>query len=181
MPTEDAVAAEKTILTEDQARTLLSPYIDGMLKWYWDETFKWERYAFRLQIVALILSALVTVVAAAPPIPGYEPWIKWSVVVLSALTTLASGLLSRSGVERTAQLRELGRIRLVTLKDKIMLRFTRRQMTDAERTADLDKLIDATKEVEEQFGVNPLAASRQRPNDLGRESQKKDRRKGPSP
>ena len=110
------------------------------------------------------MSSLVTIIAALPPTdPVYQPWTKWTVVLISALTTLLSGLLTKSGIERTAQLREHGRIKLVTLKQKAILRLTKKMMTEEERLVYLERLIDATEDVEQQFGVHPLTASRRRP------------------
>ena len=99
----------KSVLTEDEAQAAVEPILEGMLKWYWLETDKWERWALRLQTGVLVMSFLVTVAAALPPIPPYQEWMKWCVVFLSAFTTLLSGLLSKSGIEHTAQLRERGR------------------------------------------------------------------------
>lgn len=155
--------AAKSVLTEEQANAALEPILEGMLRWYWQETDKWERWAWRLQTGVLVMSFLVTVVAALPSSsPPYQPWVKWFVVFLSALTTLLSGLLSKSGIERTAQLRERGRIKLAAQKQRAMLRLTKEPMTEDKRLAYLERLIDGTEDVEEQFGVHPLTASRTR-------------------
>jgi hypothetical protein len=151
---------QKSVLTKDEAQAAVEPILEGMLKWYWDETDKWEWWAWRLQTGVLFMSFLVTVAAALPPLPPYQEWMKWGVVFLSAFTTLLSGLLSKSGLEHTAQLRERGRIKLATLKQKAMLRFMKKPMTEDERLTYLERLIDATEDIEEKFGVNPLSASR---------------------
>ena len=153
---------QKSVLTKDEAQAAVEPILEGMLKWYWDETDKWEWWAWRLQTGVLVMSFLVTGVAALPSLPPYEAWMKWGVVFLSAFTTLLSGLLSKSGIERTAQIREQGRIKLEALKQRAILRFTKRMMTEEERLAYLERLIDATEVVEQQFGVHPLVASRRR-------------------
>jgi hypothetical protein len=159
----------KSVLTEEDAQATIQPYIEGMLQWYWHETDKWEHWAWRLQIGVLVMSSLVTIVAALPTPSDlfYQTWMKWLVVLISALTTLLSGLLSKSGIERTAQLREQGRIKLVTLKQKALLRLTRKRMTDDERFSYLERLIDVTEDVEQHFGVNPLVAGRRRTNHMG--------------
>ena len=155
----------RSVLTQAEAEALIQPYIDGMLQWYWHETDKWEHWAWRLQIGVLIMSSLVTVVAALPLSPAFVPqeWMKWIIVLISALTTLLSGLLTKSGIERTAQLREQGRIKLVTLKQKAILRLTTKMMTNDERPVYLERVIDTTEDVEQQFGVNPLVAGARRP------------------
>jgi hypothetical protein len=160
--TNESAATVKSVLTEEEAKAAVRPYIEGMLEWYWHETDKWEHMAGRLQTAILVMSSLVTIVAALPLTdPYYQPWMKWLVVIISASTTLLSGLLSRSGVERTAQLREQGRIKLVALQQKAILRFTKRMMTEEERVVYLEKLIDAAEVIEQQFGVHPLTASKQ--------------------
>jgi hypothetical protein len=156
---------EKSVLKKEDAQEALR-YLSGMLDWYWQQADKWEWWALRLQFLILILSSLVTVVAAIPLAldpPDHHSWVKLTVVALSALTTLVSGLLSKSGIERTAQLREQGRVRLVTLKEKAMLRLTSEKMTEEERRKYLEQLIDETKDVEEKFGVHPLVASKRPP------------------
>jgi hypothetical protein len=154
----------KSVLTQEEAQATVEPYVEGMLEWYWHETFKWERWAWRLQTGVLIMSSLVTIIAALPlpNDPNYQPWMKWTVVFISALTTLLSGLLTKSGIERTAQLRERGRIKLITLKQKTLLRLTKKMMTEEERLVLLERLIDATEDVEQEFGVHPLAARTRR-------------------
>ena len=167
MTTTDAA---KSVFTEEQAKAAVEPILEGMLRWYWDEADKWDGWAWRLQTGVLAMSFLVTVAAALPSFSlAYQPWVKWFVVFLSALTTLLHGLLSKSGIERTAQLRERGRIKLATQKQKAMLRLTKKPMTEYERLTYLDRLIDATEDVEEQFGVNPLAASRARRSPISSE------------
>jgi hypothetical protein len=142
---QSEIATGKSMLSEQQARDAIQPHIGGMLQWYWDETDKWEGRAWRLEVVILALSALVTIVAALPDMGNeFRPWMKWSVVVISALTTLFSGLLSKSGVERTAQIREQGRVRLEALKQRAMLRFTKIMMTEDERVRELEQLIEST-------------------------------------
>jgi hypothetical protein len=135
-----------------------------MLQWYWQETYKFERWAWWLQIGVLIMSSVVTVIAALP-LPEHsanQQWMKWTVVSISAATTLLSGLLSKSGIERTAQLRERGRIKLITLKQKTILRLTKKMMTEEERMVLLERLIDTTEDVEQEFGLHPLAAVRRK-------------------
>ncbi|SHN86926.1 hypothetical protein [Bradyrhizobium erythrophlei] len=159
--TIESAATAKSVLTEEEAKAAIAPYVEGMLEWYWHETDKWEHMAWRLQTAILIMSSLVTVVAALPSTaPEYQPWMKWLVVIISASTTLLSGLLSKSGIERTAQLREQGRIKLVALQQKTVLRFTKKMMTEEERAAYLEKVIDAAELVEQQFGVHPLTAGK---------------------
>jgi hypothetical protein len=151
-----------SILTEEQARNLVDPHIKLMLKWYWNEAEKWERWAWRLQIGVLAMSTLVTIVAALPVAAdlGSQEWRKWCVVLISALTTLVSGLLSKSGIERTAQLREQGRIKLETLSQKAILRLTKKSMTEEERLALMERLIDGAEDVEQRYGVHPVAAGK---------------------
>jgi hypothetical protein len=157
----------KSVLTEEEAEAAVQPYIGGMLKWFWEEADKWERIAWRLQVVVLVTSALVTIVAALPDMgEKFRPWMKWLVVAISALTTLFSGLLSKSGIERTAQIREQGRVKLEALKQRAMLRFTKRMMTEEERSAYLERLIDATEVIDQQSGVHPVVASRRRSKKL---------------
>jgi hypothetical protein len=151
--------ALKSVLTREQADAELS-YLKSMLQWYWDETDKWERWAWRLQLGTMFTAFLVTVVAALPTPDNQvlQQWMKWAVVVISALASLLAGLLSKSGIERTAQLRELGRIQLVTLEQKAILRLTQELMTPAVRRLYLDNILDETKDIEQRFGVHPLVA-----------------------
>jgi hypothetical protein len=155
-----AEGSPKSVLTEDQARSLVNPVLELMLKWYWDEAEKWERWTWRLQIGVIAMSTLVTIVAALPPIDVDATWMKWIVVLISALATLLSSLLAKSGIERTAQLREQGRIKLETMMQKAILRLTKKQMTDEERLAAVERLVDAAADVEQQYGVNPIAATK---------------------
>ena len=158
--------SEKSVLKTEEAKEAIS-LLSGTAAWYWEQTYKWERWALILQFLTLILSSLVTIVAAVPLAldpPDRHSWVKLSVVVLSALTTLVSGLLSKSGIERTAQLREQGRVKIVTLKEKAMLQLTRKPMTQGERIAYLEWLIDQTEDIEEKFGVHPLVAGRRPPH-----------------
>jgi pimeloyl-ACP methyl ester carboxylesterase len=60
-------------------KRLVEPILEGMLKWYCLETDKWERWAWRLQTGVLVMSFLVTGVAALPSLPPYEAWMKWGV------------------------------------------------------------------------------------------------------
>jgi hypothetical protein len=160
MSMTDQPGTAKSVLTEDEAKAEIKPYIEGILDWYWHETDKWEKTAWKLQTAVLIMSSLVTVVAALPDAGDtYRPWTKWLLVLISALTTLVSGFLSKSGIGRTAQLREQGRIKLVALQQKAILQLTKREMTTGERAAYLEKLIDAATAVEEQFGIHPLIAA----------------------
>lgn len=148
-------------LSDVEAETVVGSQIDHMLQWYWDETDKWERWAWRLQTSILVLSFLVTVVAALPSPsdhPDLIPWLKWLVVVISAATTLVSGFLIKSGIERTAQLREQGRIRLSALKQKTILELTQKNMSEDERLACLRRLVDVMEDVEQRFGVHPVVA-----------------------
>jgi hypothetical protein len=149
----------KSVLTPEQAVKELS-YLQSMLQWYWMETDKWERWAWRLQLGTMFTAFLVTVVAAlpTPDNPVLQQWMKWAIVGISALASLLAGLLSKSGIERTAQLRELGRIQLVTLEQKAILRLTKELMTPADRRLYLDNILDETREVEQRFGVHPLVA-----------------------
>ncbi|WFP62425.1 hypothetical protein [Mesorhizobium sp. WSM4904] len=147
-------------LSNMEAEAVVGSQIDHMLQWYWDETDKWERWAWRLQTSILVLSFLVTVIAALPPPshPDYVPWMKWLVVVISAATTLVSGFLIKSGIERTAQLREQGRIRLSALKQKTILELTQKAMNEEERLTCLRRLVDVMEDVEQRFGVHPVVA-----------------------
>jgi hypothetical protein len=133
-----------------------------MLDWYSAQADKWEWWVLRLHVFVLILSSLVTVVAAIPLALNHsknQPWVQLVVVILSALTTLVSGLLYKSGIERTAQLREQGRVTLATLRDKAILRLTMMQMTDKERLAYLERILDVTQDVEQKCGIHPIVAS----------------------
>lgn len=159
--TGNASDPDRDILSEEEAKKLIGPDIPGTITWYWDESQKWERHSWRLQLSFVILSALITVVAAFPTdITGPEKWTKWAVVCLSALSTLIASLLSKAGMERTAQLRETGRVKLTARKQKAMLLFTNQPMTKLERLAELQALYDTLAEVELQYGVNPLVAAK---------------------
>lgn len=147
-------------LSDEEAEAVVGSQIDHMLQWYWDETDKWERWAWRLQTSILVSSFLVTVVAAlpSPSDPYLVPWMKWLVVVISAATTLVSGFLIKSGIERTAQLREQGRIRLSALKQKTILELTQKAMSEDERLNCLRRIVDVMEDVEQRFGVHPVVA-----------------------
>jgi uncharacterized membrane protein YhdT len=155
------MACERSTSFTGRLRHPLCGVVESQGSARWDQADKWERWAWRLQIIVLVLSALVTIVAALPDVgKESQPWMKWLVVAISALTTLFSGLLSKSGIERTAQIREQGRVKLEALKQRAMLRFTKKMLTEEERLAYLERLIDATEAVEQQHGVHPLVASR---------------------
>ncbi|WP_375790885.1 hypothetical protein ACE102_33760 [Bradyrhizobium sp. vgs-9] len=159
--TDSASDLGRDVLSEDEAKKLIGTDIPGMIDWYWQEALKWERYSWRLQVGFFVLSALVTVVAALPTATtDPEKWIKWVVVCLSALTTLFAGLLSKAGTERTAQLRETGRVKLTAHKQKAILLFTGKPMTRAERLEELQALYNTATEVELRYGVNPLVAAK---------------------
>jgi hypothetical protein len=111
--------------------------------------------------IVLVLSALVTIFAAAPPIPWIPVQaVKWFVVALSASVTFVAALLSKAGIDITAQLRETGRVELEAIKQKMMLRFTMKPMTDEERVTELESVVDAVREIEHKCGINPLVAVR---------------------
>jgi hypothetical protein len=155
----------KTVLTKEAAAAALPPIIEATLQWYWDETNKWEPRAWQLQTGVMILSSLVTVFAALPPaVDAYQPWMKWGVVLISAMVTLLSSLLSKSGIARTAEIREQGRIKLVTLKQRAILRLTMRPMTDEERLAYFERLIDAVEDIEQLYGIHPVVAGKRHPS-----------------
>jgi hypothetical protein len=126
--------------------------------WFWDEAVKWEWWALRVQFIVLALSSLVTV-AAAVPLVFNSNWAKLGVVALSALTTFVSGLLSKAGIERTAQLREEGRTRVQALKEKANIKLAM-PMPDNELASYLDWLVERIEEIELKFGIGPLVASR---------------------
>src|SRR5262249_42444176 len=116
---------KRDVLSKDEANELIGKDIPGMIDWYWQEKLKWERYSWRFQLAFFIVSALVTIVAALPTsTTDPEKWIKWAIVCLSATSTLIAGLLSKAGLERTAQLREIGRVKLTARRQKTMLLFT---------------------------------------------------------
>ena len=152
----------RSVLTDEQVRKMFSGHFDGTLNWYRREAKNWERWAWGLQIGVLAMSSTVTIVAAfpSPPESKLQPLLKWAVVLISALTTLLSGMLSKSGIERTAQLREEGRLKLHIFKEKAKVELTKIEMSKEQHIAYHQKSIDITEEVERQFGVNPLVASR---------------------
>ena len=121
----------KSVLTEEQAQNEVEPRISGAAGWYWKQTYFWEQTAFIFRISILVMSTLVTIIAAYPGSadPADAQRMKWCVVIISAITTLLSALLTKTGIEATAKLRERGRIEIVALEQKAMLRLTKRMMT----------------------------------------------------
>jgi hypothetical protein len=70
----------KQVLTEPQATEALK-YPNSVRDWYWSETLKWEPRAWRLQVVVLSLSSIITIVAALPLAENETAkWVKWSIV-----------------------------------------------------------------------------------------------------
>ncbi|MFG3592262.1 hypothetical protein [Bradyrhizobium sp. RDI18] len=154
----------KSTLTEDEAKALIGGHVMNTRHWYEKRSTTWEVFGWALQILVFVLSAAITIVAAYPfPRPaataiGAEEWMKYAVIILSALGTLVSAILYRGGAERTARLREMGRIKLTGPIEKAILRFMRKPMTDEERLLELEALYDKVTEIELLYGVNPLVA-----------------------
>ncbi|UEM12574.1 hypothetical protein J4G43_050770 [Bradyrhizobium barranii subsp. barranii] len=153
----------KSTLTEEDARALIGGHVLNTRDWYVEQSEKWEFRSGALRFLFVLLSAAITIVAAYPfphhtSIIGPEDWAKYIIVILSASATLASALLTRGGAERTARLRELGRIKLTAPLEKTILRFTRKPMTDEERLIELEALYDKVAKIELLYGFNPQAA-----------------------
>ncbi len=160
----DDDCSKPTVLSEEQANALIGGHVLNTRQWYEDQAKRWEFYSLFLRFITLVLTAATTVVAAFP-IPHkastgveFEDWLKYAVVILSALATLASALLSQGGAERTATLREVGRVKLTAPIQKAILLFTQMPMTVEERRIEVASLIDKVAEIELEYGKNPLAA-----------------------
>lgn len=57
---------QRTVLSEEEANSLIRGHVQGTVQWYWRESRKWEFRALGLQVTTLSLSALVTIVAPPP-------------------------------------------------------------------------------------------------------------------
>lgn len=144
----------KTIMSREGAEKYLPGIIEGTRVWYWEQTFKWETKAKRLTYWSLGLSSIVTVVAAMPVGQDqyYRDLLKWTVVIISTASTFASALLTKSGIERRAQLREQGRNAMEVIKSKAINRLSGIPMTDEERAQYMESLIIEVGSVEEKYG-----------------------------
>jgi hypothetical protein len=161
---------ERQTLSIEKANIYVNSYLEKVLGWNSFESDKWEKWTWRLQLAILCTSFLVTITAAFPTsalhISGApesylsHDYLKWIVVILSSLTTLLTGILTRSGVERTAELRELARVKLETLKHKTLLKLTMMPMSERDRLDLLLKVVDAIEDIEEKYGINPLVSAR---------------------
>lgn len=143
------------MLTKAEADEALPDIVKGTRGWYWEQTFKWERMSRRVNLAALAVSSITTIVTAIPVDKGsdYAVWVKWGVVAISALATLLSTVLTKIGIASTAQLREQGRNAIEVLTSKAVIRLMGRSMTDAARSEYFEGLIDEVGKVETKFGL----------------------------
>jgi hypothetical protein len=148
-------AGVKRVLSPGELDKFINEYVEGWVKWYWDETRTYYRLASGLRISSLCLSAIISVLAALSLLTELKELslgIKVAVFLLSSLSTLLSALLVQHGVERTAQLREGGRIEMMSIKQLAILRLANMPMTLDERVTFQAKVINDIKKVEKEFG-----------------------------
>jgi hypothetical protein len=154
---------QRTVLTVDKIDKGFMDHLQGTIGWYWNESLQHERNVHRYDLTAVLLAFLTTIVAAFPTesLFGTSPWtttfVKWVVVVLSALVGVFNTLRARQGPEELYRLREEGRIRVTALEHKARLQLTQVPMTDVERNRYQNEVLDQVAEIEREFGRSPLS------------------------
>jgi hypothetical protein len=119
----------------------------------------------RYELAALLSAALTTVVAAFPLDIFFDelwanPMLKWTVVLLSAVTTILSTLKSRRGLEDLYRLREEGRVRVIAIQQKARLKLAQVPMTDEERYKYQEGIADEIAAIEQTYGHVPASTAK---------------------